>query len=258
MYADNFKLDDYCRRIHFKGELKPDFATVKALMQQHLRTIPFENLNVLAGKVISLQPEDIVDKLIHQQRGGYCYEMNGLFTLVLTALGIPYQWVAARPLFYPARRPRTHAALIVTFEGVEWLLDLGFGSYGIREPMRLDLLNQPVKQGYDQFMLSPEEDGDLAVQALVDGTWVKQYGFNRSPVEWVDFAPANWMNSTHPDAIFTQKNVIVLFTATGRKLLFGQLFKEYKAGQVSQITVQAEQVGPVLEQEFNLIKPMHV
>ncbi len=257
MYADNFKLDDYCRRIRFSGELKPDFATVKVLMQQHLRTIPFENLNVLAGKSISLKPEDIVDKLIHQRRGGYCYEMNGLFALALTALGLEYQWVAARPLFYPVRRPRTHAALIVELEGVEWLLDLGFGSYGIREPMRLDLLNQPVKQGYDQFMLSQEADGDLAVQALVDGVWIKQYGFNRSPVEWVDFAPANWMNSTHPEAIFTQKNVIVLFTATGRKLLFGQLFKEYKAGQVSQITVQAEQIGPVLEQEFNLIKPMH-
>ncbi|TXH67992.1 MAG: arylamine N-acetyltransferase [Thiothrix sp.] len=257
MYAENFKLDDYCRRIRFTGEVKPDFASVKTLMLQHLKTIPFENLNVLAGKVISLKPEDIVDKLIHQQRGGYCYEMNGLFALALTALGLEYQWVAARPLFYPVRRPRTHAALIVNFEGVEWLLDLGFGSYGIREPMRLDLLNQPVQQGYDQFMLSPEEDGDLAVQALVDGVWIKQYGFNRSPVEWVDFAPANWMNSTHPDAIFTQKNVIVLFTATGRKTLFGQLFKEYKAGQVSQITVQTEQIGPVLEQEFNLIKPMH-
>lgn len=257
MYAENFKLDDYCRRIRFTGELKPDFATVKALMQQHLRTIPFENLNVLAGKVISLKPEDMVDKLIHQQRGGYCYEMNGLFTMALTALGIDYEWVAARPLFYPVRRPRTHAALIVEFDGVEWLLDLGFGSYGIREPMRLDLLNQPVKQSYDQFMLSQEEDGDLAVQALVDGVWVKQYGFNRNVVEWIDFAPANWMNSTHPDAIFTQKNVIVLFTATGRKLLFGQLFKEYKAGQVSQIKVQDEQIGTVLEQEFHLIKPMY-
>lgn len=256
MFVATFKLDDYCRRIRFKGELKPDLATVKALMQQHLRTIPFENLSILAGKVISLKPEDIVDKLIHQRRGGYCYEMNGLFTMALSALGINYEWVAARPLFHQTRRPRTHAALIVEFEGVEWLLDLGFGSYGIREPLRLDQLNQPVKQDYDQFMLTQEEDGDLAVQALVDGTWVKQYSFNRNSMEWVDFAPANWMNSTYPEAIFTQKNVIVLFTPTGRKTLFGQLFKEYKAGQVTQITVQDEQIGTVLEQEFNLIKPM--
>lgn len=257
MYAENFKLDDYCRRIRFNDELKPDFATVKALMQQHLRTLPFENLNVLAGKVISLKPEDIVEKLIHQQRGGYCYEMNGLFTMVLTALGIDYQWVAARPLFYPVRRPRTHAALVVKFDGVEWLLDLGFGSFGIREPMRLDVLNQPIQHAYDQFMLTEEADGDIAVQALVDGVWVKQYGFNRNPVEWIDFAPANWMNSTHPEAIFTQKPVIVLFTTKGRKILSGNLFKEYKSGQLTQITIQHEQLATVLKQEFNLIKPMH-
>lgn len=257
MYVETFKLDDYCRRIQFTGEIKPDLATVKAFMQQQLRTIPFENLNVLAGKVISLKPEDIVEKLIHQQRGGYCYEVNGLFTMALSALGIDYQWVAARPLFYPVRRPRTHAALIVSFNGVEWLLDLGFGSFGIREPMRLDRLNQPIQQDYEQFMLSAEMDGDIAVQALVDGTWIKQYGFNRSTVEWVDFAPANWMNSTHPEAIFTQKPVIVLFTPEGRKILVGNVLKEYKASELTQTTIPAEDSESVLKQAFNLLKPAH-
>lgn len=250
-----FKLDDYCHRIQFIGDLKPDLATVKALMQQQLSTLPFENLNVLAGKVISLQPEAIVEKLIYQQRGGYCYEVNGLFTMALSALGIDYQWVAARPLFYPVKRPRTHAALVVNFEGVEWLLDLGFGSYGMREPMRLDQLNQPVPQAYDQFMLTQEADGDLALQALVDNTWVKQYGFNRSPVEWIDFVPANWMNSTHPEAIFTQKPVIVLFTPNGRKILAGNVFKVYQADQLTQTIIPEDQIDAVLKAEFNLIRP---
>lgn len=255
MFVDTFKLDDYCQRIQYLGELKPDLVTVKALMQQHLTTIPFENLTVLAGKAVSLKPEDLIEKLIYQQRGGYCYEMNGLFTMALTALGLDYQWVAARPLFYPVKRPRTHAALIVKFEGVEWLLDLGFGSYGIREPMRLDQLNQPIPQAYDQFMLTQEADGDLAVQALVDGSWVKQYGFNRNAIDWIDFLPANWMNSTHPEAIFTQKPVIVLFTPDGRKILFGQSFKTYQAGRVSLKEIPPEQLDQVLKQEFNLIRP---
>lgn len=257
MYADNFKLADYCQRIKIKyqGELSPNLASVQALMQQQLNTLPFENLNVLAGRVISLKPEDIVEKLIYQQRGGYCYELNGLFTMALSALGIEYQWVAARPLIYPARRPRTHAALVVQFDGVEWLLDLGFGSYGMREPMRLDQINQPVQQAYDQFMLTQETDGDLALQALVEGVWVKQYSFNRSPVEWIDFLPANWMNSTHPDAIFTKIPLIVLFTPEGRKLLAGNNFKTYQAGRVTQITIPEEQIDAVLKTEFNLLKP---
>ena len=75
MFAQNFKLTDYCQRIGFSGELRADLPTVQALMQQQLRTIPFENLDVLAGKPISLEPDDIVAKLIGRRRGGYCYEV---------------------------------------------------------------------------------------------------------------------------------------------------------------------------------------
>ena len=111
MIADTFDLTAYCQRIGFAGELRPDLASVQALMQHQLRSVPFENMDVLAGKPISLNPNDIVAKIVGQRRGGYCYEVNGLFALALGALGLPYQWVAARPLFYPVKRPRTHAAL---------------------------------------------------------------------------------------------------------------------------------------------------
>jgi N-hydroxyarylamine O-acetyltransferase len=255
MFVEAFKLADYCERIHYTGDLQPDFATLKGLMQQHLQHIPFENLNVLAGKVISLEPSDIIDKLIYQQRGGYCYEMNGLFTMALSALGIDYAWVAARPRIYPHQSPRTHAALIVNIEDTGWLVDLGFGSHGIREPMRLDQVNQPITQGYEQFMLSPEASGDMLVQALVKGAWAKQFSFNRCPTDWVDFGPANWYNSTSPKTTFTQRLVIVLFTATGRKSLFGDVLKIANAGQVTEMTIAPDQIDTVLAEEFNLIRP---
>lgn len=229
MIAATFKLTDYCQRIGYTGELRANIATVQALMQYQLRSVPFENLDVLAGKPISLNPDDIVAKIVGKQRGGYCYEVNGLFAMALQALQIPYQFVAARPMFYPMKRPRTHMALLVSLDGTEWLCDLGFGSYGIREPLRLDALETPIPQGCDTFMLS-EEGGDIVLKAQVDGAWAKQYSFNRCPVEWIDFAPANWLNSTHPDAVFTQKPLVVRFTASGRNILFGDSFKQVEEG----------------------------
>lgn len=255
MFVEAFKLADYCERIHYTGDLQPNFATLKGLMQQHLQHIPFENLNVLAGKVISLEPTDIIDKLIYQKRGGYCYEMNGLFSMVLNAIGMDYQWVAARPRIYPHQSPRTHAALIVKIEGNEWLVDLGFGSHGIREPMRLDQVNQAITQGYEQFRLSPEAEGEILLQALVDGHWANQFSFNRCPTDWVDFGPANWYNSTSPKTTFTQRLVVVLFTPTGRKSLFGDVFKIANAGQITQMMIPPAEIDTVLAQEFNLIRP---
>lgn len=251
MIADTFNLTAYCQRIGFTGELRPDLATVQALMQHQLRSVPFENLDVLAGKPISLNPTDILAKIIGQQRGGYCYEVNGVFAMALQALGIAYQFVAARPLFYPVKRPRTHMALLVTLAGEEWLCDLGFGSYGIREPLRLAVLDTPVVQGCDTFMLS-QEGGDIVLKAQVDGAWANQYGFNRCPVEWVDFSPANWLNSTHPDAVFMQKPLIVVFTANGRNILFGDRFKQIADGVTTQKTVSAAEQAGILADYFRL------
>ncbi len=254
MFADNFDLSAYCQRIGFTAELRADLATVQGLMQQQLRTVAFENLDVLAGKVISLQPEAIVEKIIARGRGGYCYEVNGLFAMALSALGIAYQWVAARPMFYPMKRPRTHAALIVSVDGAEYLCDLGFGSYGIRAPLRVDVLDTPTAQDHDTYQLT--QDGhDLVLQALVDGEWANQYGFTRCPVEWVDFAPANWLNSTNPDAVFTQKPLIVLFTPTGRKVLFGDNFKQIDHDQVTQYSITPAQQADCLATHFHLQRP---
>ena len=251
MIAETFNLTDYCQRIGYAGELRADLATVQALMQHQLRSVPFENLDVLAGKPISLNPDDIVAKIVGRQRGGYCYEINGLFALALQALRIEWQFVAARPLFYPVKRPRTHAALLVRVEGAEWLCDLGFGSYGIRAPLRLEVLDTPVQQDSDTFMLS-EENGDLILKALVEGEWARQYSFNRCPVEWIDFAPANWMNSTHPDAVFTQKPLVVRFTEDGRNILFGDAFKQIAGHTVTKRTIAAEEQAMLLAEHFRL------
>ena len=167
MQASNFDLQAYFRRIGFSAgdSAQADAATLHALMRQQLFSVPFENLDVQAGKIVSLVPEDIAGKILGGARGGYCYEVNGLFAMALQALGIAYRFVAARPMFYPARRPRTHMALVAEVEGRRWLCDLGFGSYGIRAPMALDVLETEVRQDGDTFRLSTSGYGTTTARA---------------------------------------------------------------------------------------------
>ena len=252
MKADNFSLDAYFTRVGYQGAPSADIDTVRALMRQQLFTVPFENLDVQAGKIVSLVPEEIVEKIVCRKRGGYCYEVNGLFAMALEALGIGYQFVAARPMFYPVRRPKTHMAIVATIDEAKWLCDLGFGSYGIRAPMRLDAEEAEVRQDDDFFVLGKDGQAGYLLRALVDGEWANQYAFDLSPQEWIDFAPANYLNSTHPDAVFVQKLLVVLHSPEGRSILFGDSLKTIERGRVKKQTVAQHQRDSILARIFGL------
>jgi N-hydroxyarylamine O-acetyltransferase len=253
MKAGNFTLERYLERIAYQGIAQANFSTLRMLMRSQLFSVPFENLDVQAGKVVSLVPEEIVEKILRHRRGGYCYEVNGLFAMALESLGIPYQFIAARPMFYPVRRPRTHMAVVAKLEGELWLCDLGFGSYGIREPMRLSLLDTEVKQDNDFYKLSKTGEHEYLLQARVDGEWSNQYGFDLSPHEWVDFVPANYFNSTHPDTIFVQKLLVVLHNPTGREILLDDVLKTVCNGETTKRNVTKDERAALLKDRFGLV-----
>jgi N-hydroxyarylamine O-acetyltransferase len=226
-------------------------------MKQQLRSVAFENLDVQAKKIVSLVPEEIVDKIVgatgEARRGGYCYEVNGLFAMAMTALGLEYQFVFCRPMFYPMRRPKTHMALLVKVEGQQLLCDLGFGSYGLRAPIALSDVNLPQQQDFDLFRLISPIPGEYVLQAQIDHNWVNQYGFDLYAADWLDFMPANFLNSTHPDTIFVQKLLVIQHTNEGRNMLVGNEFKQSKRGVTEVQLVAPDAVQALLEREFGLV-----
>ncbi|MGX2848721.1 arylamine N-acetyltransferase family protein [Klebsiella pneumoniae] len=258
MHSDNFDLSAYFRRINYTGHAAADTATLHALMRHQLFSVPFENLDVQAGKVVSLVPEDIADKLLHRGRGGYCYEVNGLFAMALDALGITHRFVAARPMFYPARRPKTHMALIAEVDDRLWLCDLGFGSYGIRAPLAIDMTDTDIEQDFDTFRLIRDVNNEYLLQAKVEGAWANQYSFDLSPQEWIDFVPANYLNSTHPDAIFVQKLLIVQHAPEGRLILLGNLLKTITAEGIETQQLMDDGIALALKNRFALPVPQYI
>jgi N-hydroxyarylamine O-acetyltransferase len=253
MKVENFNFADYCNRIGFVGNAKADAETLAAMMRCQLFSVPFENLDVQAGKIVSMAPQDIVNKIVYHPRGGYCYEVNSLFAMALTALGIEYYFVGARPMFYPARRPKTHMVIIANIGGEDYLCDLGFGSYGIRAPIALSKMNQVIQQDDDFFKLFCEDGKNYVLQALVDSEWVNQFGFDLYPHELLDFMPANYYNSTSPDAIFVKQLLVVKYNPLGRKILSANRLKKIESGESTIKDYSPEEIPDILAAEFGLI-----
>jgi N-hydroxyarylamine O-acetyltransferase len=255
--AQNFNLPDYFKRIKLAKTSAPTIEFVREMMQQHLFNIPFENLDVQAGKIVSLEPEHIVDKIVHQNRGGYCYEVNGLLALALQKMGISCYFTAAHSMTYGTRRPRTHLVIIAKIEGNSYLLDTGFGSHGIRLPMDLSATNQTIVQDGNTYKLE-KKGSDFNLHALVHDTWLPQYSFKKQVYEYIEFSLANYYNSTHPNSIFVKAPLIVLFNPEGKKILTGNTLKDYtKAGMTGRVFDETEYAA-ILKEEFNLTIPTNV
>ena len=234
MKSENFNLFDYLSRIGYEGSVANNIATLGKLVAKQLQNIPFENTEVQAGRIPSLIVEDIYTKIVTNRRGGYCYEVNGLFAMALSDIGFEWHFAGARPMFYPTRRPKTHMVVIVRVEGRDYLCDTAFGGHTLRAPMLIE--EGEITQDGDHFRLELL-DSEYVLSALVQGEWQRQYGFAVQPQEWIDFSLANYFNATHPDTIFTQKKLATMQTPMGRKILVNNELKLIEDGKLEVIEV---------------------
>ncbi len=130
------KLQPYLKRIDYRGGVRPDHSVLAALQQAHICTVPFENLDVQFGRPVTLSAEDAYDKIVVNNRGGWCYEQNGLFAWALTEIGFEVTRAAAAVM----RQDRgdvslgNHLCLLVRVPGstARFLVDVGFGGSMIR------------------------------------------------------------------------------------------------------------------------------
>lgn len=220
-----FDLDAYCQRIGYTGSREVSPATLHGLHLAHTHTVPFENLDIHLGQPLSLNAADLFTKIVTRKRGGYCYEVNSFFALILQALGFQVQGLLARVLYgFSTLRPRSHQLLLITVEDEAWIADVGFGHNSLRAPLRLTpgVVDQ---QGPDTFRLWGEAGQALCLQKVLEGQWHDLYAFTLEPYLPVDYIPLNYWNSTSPDSLFTQKKICTMPTATGRIVAVDTEFK---------------------------------
>src|ERR1041385_1626356 len=139
------------------GPLNTDAETLRQLHIAHLRSVPFENLSIHAHQAISPNDESLFEKIVTRRRGGFCYELNGLFAALLRAIGFEVAMLSAEVANNDGTfsAPFDHMTLMVTL-AERWLADVGFGDSFI-EPLRIDERGSQI-QGDRAYRIQPGED----------------------------------------------------------------------------------------------------
>lgn len=214
-----FDLDAYLARIGCgsgPSGLLSTIDDIAALMRAHMTAIPFENLDVLLGRGIRVDPDGVFAKLVTARRGGYCFEHGTLFQAALRALGVEAAAHAARVLLVTpkADAPRTHMLLTVVDGGTTWVLDPGFGGTGPIVPVPL-VEGQEARHARDVHRLV-RRDGEWVLEGMVNGAMAPLWTSTLAPELPVDFALANHYVSTFPTSPFVTRLMIRAITPDGR------------------------------------------
>ncbi len=216
-------LDAYFARIGYAGPRTPSVQSLRALHLHHALAVPFENLDVLLGRRISLEPAAIFQKIVTNRRGGYCFEQNSLFRDVLRALGFVVTPYLARVRWRvppETGTPLTHMVLHVEADGQTWLADVGFGSVGITAPLALHTEAEQSTPHEPRRLL---RRGPLIVQQiLLEGAWGDVYQYAPDPPPPIDFEVGNWFSCSHPRAHFTNTLVVARALPDGRVTLLNR------------------------------------
>lgn len=244
---DEPQVDAYLARIGAARPAATDAAVLRDLQVRHLRTVPFENLSIHLGEEITLAGDALFDKIVARRRGGFCYELNGAFAALLSALGYPVTLMSARVAtadgFGP---PFDHLALRVDL-GEPWLVDVGFGRFS-HFPLRLDVRTEQPDPG-GTFLLIETDDGDVDV--FRDGE--PEYRLEQRPRALADFVPTCWFHRTSPDSHFTRSLICSRLTHTGRITLSGRTFVDTVDGRRAERVLDTdEDVLAAYRDEFGI------
>jgi N-hydroxyarylamine O-acetyltransferase len=184
-----------------------------------LLSVPFENLDIHWHHPIVLDVGEFYKKIVENRRGGFCYELNGLFNELLAGVGYRTRLVSGR-VFNAVGEPGPefdHMAIVVVIDGQEYLTDVGFGEFSAA-PLMID----PSAEQIDRegtFIIRFTEHGSFDVEKKVGDSWKRECRFGRNAHVLADFSEMCEFHQLSPKSHFTNGKICSLMTQNGRKTL---------------------------------------
>ena len=245
-------IETYLRRIQYNGETTVSLQTLTQLQKAHLLHIPFENLDIHQNVPIQLNTERIYNKVVNQHRGGFCYELNGLFYELLKALDFEVRRISARVYHDGEFAPEyDHLAIVVTIDGKEYLTDIGFGEFAFA-PL---LLNSKEIQhdARGDFRLDLFSGLTYRVLKLDNEVWKAVYVFENRHRAFEEFEKMCHYHQTDSRSHFTQNRLITRPTEEGRITLTNDVLKISRNGITKERSLSGkEEFGRLLSEYFNI------
>ena len=250
----NMNKKSYLARIGIEEtDVAADLESLKLLQRQHLLTVPFENLDIHWRRPIILNDNCFYNKVVGEKRGGFCYELNGLFYELLKEIGFQNKIISARVSKGDGDfgAEYDHLAIITQIGSDEYLVDVGFGSF-TAEPLKFAV---DVEQQDDNgvFLIRKYDDSYFEVVRRDGDVWQGEYIFTPLQCDLMEFSGMCQFHQTSPESHFTRGKVCSLMTRGGRKTLTDEKFIETVNGEKKEISVSsAEQFNRILMREFSI------
>lgn len=249
------QIDIYLSKIKYKHKIELNGRTLKQLQISHLKNIPYENLDILNGVPIYLTPEALYKKLILSSRGGYCFELNGLYSNLLKSLGFDVTNLAGRFIDDDTSiQMRRHRILKVKTNDGIYICDVGVRSESPRIALK-QVHGLIQNDGVSEYKF--EEDdfyGHILWQKERGKSWKKVYGFTDEPQQDIDYIMPSFFCEKHPDSPFVNIRKISIFTDSVNINLVGDTLKFYENAKVTKrVDLQDEnEIRETLDKYFGI------
>jgi N-hydroxyarylamine O-acetyltransferase len=207
-------LNLYLKRIGLGKTQAPSLEFLADLQSWHLLSIPFEDLDI-PNKRIELNLQKIYDKIIPTKRGGFCYELNGLFHWLLTSLGFNVDMLSAR-VFNQQKRELgleyDHMVLLVHLNK-DYLVDVGFGD-SFRVP--IEMPDGKVNDISGSYKVHFVDKNIFDLQRKNENGWQLQYSFSTEPKQFNDYKEMCDFQQDSPASHFRTRMLCTMATEKGR------------------------------------------
>lgn len=246
-------VNEYLSRINITKTEEPSYSFLKTLQINHLYSIPFEDLDIPDRAKIILDLKTIYNKIILNNRGGFCYELNGMFHWLLTELGFNVDMLSARVFNHDKKElgpEYDHMALIVHLEK-DFLVDVGFGD-SFRAP--IELPNGKITDVSGDYRIVENDSACYELQKFIDGIWNLQYSFMLTPQTLSNYSAMCEFQQNNPASHFRTRMLCTIATPAGRKTLSNQSFTITESGIKTKIDfIDPSEFNKLLLQHFNIV-----
>ena len=224
----------YFRRIGLPEETEVSLTGefLGKVQYRHVLSVPYENLDIVDQRPLSLDPSDLYDKIVVRHRGGYCFELNALLAAFLKELGFGVRSYFARYLRGESSIPvRRHRVLVAEAEDGAYLVDVGIGQTAPRYPL---LLQEGLVQTQGKECYKFERDPQLGfvLMEIYHGEWRPYFSFTEDVALDIDFIQPSFYCEKHPDSPFNKTVMVAIKTPEGRKSIDDRTYKEFRGEEL--------------------------
>ncbi len=233
-----------------------DFEYICEIQYACQKTIPYENLDIISGRPLSLEYNDLYTKIVLNHRGGYCFELNGFLSEIYRSLGFSVKEYIARYIRGEMGTPiRRHRVLLITLGENRYLCDAGIGQPAFRVPLLIEDGYTSEQYG-ETYRVTWDEFLGWVISDLHKGEWRRFYSFTEEEQLNIDYVMPSFWCEHSPDSIFNKGTMVAIKNDTGRITLNGNVFKIFDGENVSVRQVTEDELTDIYAAYFGISYPI--